>query len=912
MKILLIGSGPDRPGKAGALDRLAVQARRWLLAQGHELVWLDSNPSAIMSRPVKGCRVYLEPLELGTLNRLIERERPQALMYDFGGRLSQHLALFLEREGVLDRFQVKVLGMPMHGLRDFLDEEALYGIMQRLGLPVVKTAVGRSYQEGLSLTDKLGFPLLMKPALDLEDMGGRWLFNRDEAANNIWPILHASPVGEFIVQKLPLGWSLAGVESLHGANSPGSTRLLGTWEPVDGKVGTHPGNLALRSPAQILDPELCARVLRWSDSLAANTGLRGSLCLELGLAPEGGQVRVLRARAGLSPLGAWLALINRVPLGQLAAGLALGLPWEEMTAAPTSFQTGLRLPRDFKPEGSAPVPEPILRARGAEVRVVSSTQSAAPTEAFHQDYGKGQAFPLGRRNSDWLLILGPGPYSQGWGPEVDLALWHTAHRLKQLGKHLVLLNNNPDAASLDYALFDEIYLAETSVTAVASALDRWPIGGVIHQFCPKVPSELTALLPSRGVELLGTPLTERALLTDWGQACRLLSRLGLPLRRHCLVDQAGKAVEKAGLMGYPVLARLTDGWLNPAGEVLYSARELAAWLHTWAEHINPATPLYLEDFQEKMVGAQVLGLADCQGARCLGLVENIEAYGVHSGDCAATLTPISLQEDVRDSALGFLQTITRHCKLVGHLKLELAIASQRCWITGISPFPSQHLPLVENALGYDPHALAARVLGGGRLPNGQSETRPRGHVIKEAVFPSQFISGQDPVLSPCMRSIGQVLGRDKTLGKAFYKSQLAVNPELPRKGCVFVSVRDDEKEALLKICQKLHHLDFQLMSTQGTAHFLRAHNLRVREVFKLCEGRPNVIDMIKNNEVCLAINIPGGLASKQDEATIRLAAVERNLPLYTTIAGALLMVQGMEESRRCPLDLSPLEMVGQG
>jgi carbamoyl-phosphate synthase large subunit len=962
MKILLIGSGPDRFGKAGELDCLAVQGRRWLVGQGHQLVWLDSNHAAIMSRPVKGCRVYLEPLDLGTIARVIERERPQALMYDFGGRLAQHLTLFLEREGVLDRLQVRVLGMPVSGLRDFMDEETQYGIMQRLGMPVLQAAVGRSFQEGLTLANQLGFPLLIKPALALEGMGGRLLFNQDEAVRAIRLALYSSPVREIVLQKLPRSWRLAGVESLHMGSSPGTAKLLGSWEAQHESVEKHPGNVLLRSPAQNLSNELCRRVLDWSASLASETALVGCLRLELAIAPHGEELQVLRVRPGVSRLSAWLGLLGGMSLGRLVAGAALGLSREEMT--PTDLlpmqqvRPGIRLPLEFIGEESQEFAGPTLQAVGAIVKVEPDRKTAItggaeslslgdgdseatfpPSELTRQKEsdrgapqgpsnlipccvsgeglpwwfmgGADKCPPPDRRDPNWLLILGPGPYRIGWGAEVDTALWHTARSLKDLGKSLVLINNNPDAASMDTGVFCMICLEAPSSAAIAAALDRWPIGGVIHQFCPEICPDLDRVSASRGVEILGTSLTQRRRLTDWRFACQALLELGVPLRGHAMCDNPDELLGQAHHLGFPILARLTDTWLNPAGEIVRSPEELPGFIRRLGRHISGATPLYMEKFQEGIVGAQLLALADGQRVSCLGLVENIEDYGVHSGDCAATITPLSIGEDVKASALRYMEIIAGHFGVVGHFKLELAVEDGRCYVSNVWPFPSQNLALADKQLGYDPYALTAEVLTGGGLESEKINEQANGYLVKEAVFPFQFLPGTDPALSPGMRSTGQVLGRDCTIGKAFYKAQLADNPELPEAGCVFISVRNTEKKATLNICRKLLDMGFQLMSTQGTAHFLRAHDLLVKEVSKLSEGRPNIVDMMKNGEVVMAINIPGGLDSKQDEAMIRLAAVERNLPLFTTIAGASLMVEGMAENRRGLLELSPLDDDGQ-
>ena len=961
MKILLIGPGPDRLGKTGGLDRLAIQGRRFLLFKDHQLIWLDSNPTAVMSSPVKGCQVYLEPLDLDTIARVIERERPQALMYDFGGRLAQHLTLFLEREGVLDRSKVKTLGMPVEGLRKFLDDETLHNIMHRIGLPVIQTKVGHSLQEGLNLSNQLGFPLLLKQAFALEGIGGRLLFNQEEAVQAIRYALQSSPVSEIILQKLPMGWSLAGVESLHTEPSPGTTKLLGTWSAQGERVEQHPGNTLLRSPAPALNKELCHRVLEWSASLASETRLVGCLRLELAISPNGEDIAVLRARPGVSWLSAWLALLSDFPLGRIAAGAALGLTWGEMIPAGLQpmkqVQNGVRLPMELLDGEPKRTTSPTLQAVGAVVKIEPDYKAALagvdeslsaqdagidelllPAEpGFSEETagvapddltalipccepgddsqwwfmgGLGKSPPADKRDPNSLLILGPGHYRIGWGAELDVALWHTAHSLKKLGKSLVLINNNPEAVSLDSWIFDRICLEAPSAATIAAALDRWPIGGVIHQFCPEIPIGLSRILNARGVEVLGTPLKRRRLLTDWISTSQTLAELGVPLREHVIVGDRRKVLDQASQLGYPILVRLTYTWLNPAGEIVYSPKELAQFVRRVKNRINESTPLYIEKFQDGIVGAQLLTLCDGERAVCPELVENIEDYGVHSGDCAATIVPLSIDGNIKGSALRYLQIIINQFGVVGHLKMELAVASGHCYLAGLWPFPSQNLAMTDKDCGYNPYALTAGVFAGGRFESVQINRRADGYQVKEAVFPFQFLPGMDPALSPRMKSTGQVLGRDRTIGRAFYKSQLASYPELPGAGCVFISARDNEKEATLNICRRLRDMGFQLMSTHGTSRFLRAKNLAVEEIAKLSEGRPNIVDMMKNGEVCMTINIPGGLGSKKDEAMIRLAAVERNLPLFTTIAEASLMVEGMEEIRRFPLELSPLDGCG--
>lgn len=970
MKILVIGSGPDRIGKTGELDRLALGGLDLLARQGHQAVYVDDNPWALAGVPAAGRRVYLEPLGMEVLERVLERERPQALLHDFGGPLAQHLTVFLEREGVLDRLEVEILGTPNTALRRLLDSDILTRTLAHRNIPAPPSATARSLQQCLELASSLGFPCRVRPAFPLEGLGGYLMFNREEVPDHYRLALQASPVREVILDRLPLGGRLWGLMCLHHPGNPGKVAPAGTWEAVDVPCGVHAGNAVLLSPARV-EQDTLQEALAWAGALAGDLGIAGCLHLELALDPRGAAQSLLSVRQGLGRLASFLALAQGLPLGEITVGLALGLPWQEvMSSRPPGGNLHAARVRVLEPEWAQPGPvNPTMFASGAAFRMGQDRESClarclellnpaagkppsqpaqgasaweqlsdrrsflamvpAPSEetleepaALHPgpkvDIGPALWFMARQKGASLaaqkdpqsVVLLGPGPVRTGWGAERGAALWRTARALTEAGKQVVIIDDNPDGPQLAAGAARHFCLESAhSLRAITSCLEHFGAVGLIHQFCLTPPAGLEKLCDRLGVQILGTPPASLEALNRRDILWRELKDMGIPLISHGFVPQPKEAAAMARGLGYPVLIRLSDSLINPEGAICYQETDLERFLLAHGQRVGPRAPLLVERYPSPMVGAQLLALADGEQVMSLGLVENVEDHGIHSGDCAATGTPLSIGRMPWAMALDSLGRIAARFAIRGHLTLELAVAGRHCFVTGVLPFPGRNLALVERAGGVDPHRLAAGVLLGERI---QEECNPDAalnglHLVKEAHFCFRRFPGLAPSLSPSMRSTGQVLGRDHSVGRAFLKSQLAVNPELPLEGKVFISTRDEDKDSTAQICQKLLALGYGLISTQGTALFLTERGLPVKKVAKVSQGRPHILDLIKNGQVCMVINIPGGLASQKDDERICRSAVEHGIPLFTTISGTFLMVSGLEEIRQRPLDLTDPE-----
>ena len=968
MKILVLGSGPDRIGKTGELDRFAVQGLDYLMEQGHEIVWIDSNPATLASSQARGYRVYIEPMNIEVLKKVLDLEKPEAVMHTFGGYLAQHLLIFLERDGVLDRLEVKVLGTSIRNLKRSLDEEVLRNILGELSLPVTKTIVARTHEECVQFSESLGFPLVMRPAFALEGMGGYQLFNLEEVRQIAGLVLNLSPVREVVLENLPLDWTQIALECVHDIHNSDGLPFYGTLESLDGRVGVHMGNSLVVSPAPSFKGEVLARALEWARDLSAEMRICGSFQVRFAFSKEKNELIVLRITQGINRFSSMPAAPGRLPLGRIAAALALGLSIDEYTAdhKNDSSTCTARLPVFPDQWPSLDVMNPSMSATGARLfmgedprqclsrvlEAVKAAETPIQKKAAHsgiQDRGH-DPFPLvdtiesivqamgearaeanktdllsmrisrpersprkaGQTGLQTLLILGPGPYRIGWGAELDSSLVQTAHAWNELGLKTILINDNPDAVSLEFGVMDDIFIESPTLEVIEAVLDKWPVTGVTHQFCPDLPAGLEQLLTERDIKVLGTPLSSRESLRNTALLWKTLKAIGVPLISHALSQDLVSASEQAQKLGYPILVRLTDRVINPKGDILYEPDELRDFFGDHGQHISEDYPLFIEKFTDGLVGAQVLAVADGQDVLLLEFLENIEEYGIHGADCASINAALSIGELPKAFAEDSLRLIASHFHIVGHLKLDLAIAGRHCYVTGVWPYPSQNIALVEKSLPGDIHGLTARLLLGGEVTGVRPEifARARKYLVKESVFPFHRFPGLDPILSPQSSSTGQVLGCDDSISKAYYKSQVAVNPEMPTEGNVFLSARDTEKESILQVAWKLLGLGFSILSTQGTAKFLTRRGINVTSVHKVSERRPNVFDLIKNGGICMVINIPGGRQSKLDDQMIRRAALEQNIPLITTLSGAFLMVNGMGETQKSPPSLYSFPRMG--
>ena len=967
MKILAVGSGPERIGKSGVFDRFSLEAFQFLKEQGHKLVWIDDNPTTLASNPGSGVRVYLEPLNLKSLEKVIEKEKPDAIMHVLGGCLASHLLFFLDREGILDRHGIQVLGTPVSSLTRLLDDEILKKCLRDQRVDSLENAVVRSVEECIETSRSMGFPLIIAPAFSLEGDGGYLVYNVEEAGRFARLSMGLSPVRALILQRIQTGCVQLAVEGIHDPQAPGRLLLLGTLEALVGGAKAHMGNAVVISPSLTLKDQLLEKSLHWTAGIARAFGVCGPIQVRFHYSPQTDSLKVSRVIHGLNRFSSLLAGIKDLPLGKLVAGLSLGMRCTELEMnlplldRSDTKNTGLsfvriptlceELPKNdntlsrvlsmgaevflgekpamaianalmsMSEQGSArglkkPATDPddehpicggnreFIKHLGADydqsasdeagssceinpaviplrLEIASLTKRLRPpapqSDVILASQVQGEQLavslpsqPRSEVNAAQplphsLLFLGPGPYRIGWASEVDQILAETVSAFREKGHRVYLLNNNPDSVTLNPRMWDGIYVEKVRLQTIESAIAKWQIQGLVHHFCPELPAGLQGLAENLGVNVLGTPLQAIENKIDMAVQMKSLEEIGLPLLSHLSAPDPESALGRADKLGYPILARLTRDILNPASGIMYDQDMLKDFLDDHQQDVSPQTPVHLQKFEEGMVSIDALAMSDSDDSVVLAFVEHIEEYGVHSGDCASIIPSLSLGDFQKAVAQDAVRRAASHFGLVGHVSVSFAIRGRNVYVTGVWPYPGRALAFVEKAVGRSVGRWTCELLLGGKV--GQAciahDLRPAGRVyVKESVFPYARFPDLNPVLSPSMNSTGQVMGSDDSLGKAYLKSQLSVNPRIPEKGKIFVSARDSEKQGILQISKRLLELGYSIVSTQGTAQFLAERGIEVLKAHKLSGQRPNIVDLIKNGELALVINIPGGLKSK--------------------------------------------------
>jgi carbamoyl-phosphate synthase large subunit len=1026
MKIMLLGSGPERIGKTGELDRMANQAIEFLIGEGHEIVYVDSNPNCIASMHRKGVVVYMEPLTLACLENIINKEKPESIVYSFGGRLSTHLTMLLEREGILDKYGVRVLGTPVYSLKRILEEEIFINKLAEHKIQAVKLRNCRSKEDCIETRGNLGIPLIMRASFALEGEGGYLAYN-DEEIKNISPkILSMSPVRQIILERVMDDYIQVAMECFID-NTINKTKvyLISTFETIEVGYNSDLGNSVVVSPSLTLKGDLLNKAFNMAAKAAAILEISGSYEVRFWYSVNTKDIYVRRLIPSVTRFSSFGSLVRGIPVGEMNLVRYLGLPITEYDTRKLTI-SGLEQELDDENKKAIRIPEfseelqvtknlkTVMSATGARIflgktneelmgkavdwAVKSSIQegNVVPDKLaakdivrllqenrFNNDDGEGEnsassdinptffvhaekiaelynitrsfrgqpVSPKLRKNANDLgfsnevicllteevkkrkdtnssllnnlslpekknaerkiagtldskekavLVLGPGPYSIGWGPEIEIALVQALSKLKACNWKIILLNDNPDGLSLESTLFDAVCVEPVTIENLERAFSQYSITDIIHQFCSCIPIELPELLNKRNIRTIGTPISSMMVLRNVPMLWKELMNINISLLPYAFQHEKEEILRSGTSMGYPLLVRLTNRYINPVAGIVYDKKELNQFIVSHGKYVSKEKPLFMEKFEEGLIGAEILAIGDGEEACVLRFLEHIEEYGVHSDDCASIIPTWSIGDHQLAIAEEALSRIVNHFNLIGHIKLSLAIRGCEVFVTGVSPYPARNILFLEKTAVQPVHNLVAEVFSGANVKKIQDLIRPvHGRCyVKESVFPFKNFSNFDPVLAPRMISIGQVMGQDENFGKAFLKAQIAINPIILKNGRVFLSGRDNKKEAILQIAEKLVKLGFHLASTQGTAQFLLDRGLKVDTVYKVSEWRPNIRDLIINEKISLLINIPGGSQSKKDEELIRRAAIDHNVPLFTTISGALLMVRGIEELRK--------------
>ena len=1004
-RIMLIGSGPIVIGQAAEFDYSGVQACKVLRDEGYEIVLVNSNPATIMTDPEFADRTYVEPLTPESVARIVERERPDALLPTLGGQTALNLAKALHDDGVLERFGVELIGADYDAIHRAEDREAFRETMEGAGLRVPWSIIVESVSEaerGLA-EGTINLPAIVRPAFTLGGHGGGVGRTETELRQVVSEGLAASPINQVLVEESVLGWGEFELEVMRDHND--NVVVICSIENVD-PMGVHTGDSVTVAPAQTLTDrryqELRDQALRVIRAVGVETG--GSN-VQFAVNPATGEIVVIEMNPRVSRSSALASKATGFPIAKIAARLAVGYALEEIPnditeATPASFEPTIdyvvvKMPRfafekfpgaegslttHMKSVGEAMAIGRTFRESFAKAlrsreldehadppadtdELLAGLETASPDrfdlvlEAFRRDvsiaavneqtsidpwflrelralatagdgteelartfrsvdtcaaefeartpyyYSGHERNPaligeVERGDRPSVVILGAGPNRIGQGIEFDYCCVHAAMTVRESGRDAVMVNCNPETVSTDYDTSDRLYFEPLTEEDVLAVVEVERPEGVIVQFGGQTPLRLAHALETAGVPLLGTPVDAIDLAEDRGRFGALLRRLGIEHPPYGTALSAEEAAVIAEDVGFPLLVRPSYVLGGRAMEICYSPEGLAEYLEANVQ-ADQEHPLLLDRFLEDAIEVDVDALADGEEVAVAGIMQHVEEAGVHSGDSACVIPPMSLGAGMHEEIVETTRRIALELGVVGLINVQYAIFGGRLHVIEANPRASRTVPFVSKAIGAPLAKIACRLMLGERLADQEIPTMHNGHVsVKEAVLPFARFAGADTVLGPEMKSTGEVMGIAADFPTAFGKAQAAAGASLPEKGTVFITVTDTDKPAATQLAARFHDAGFEVIATSGTAQAISRMGVPVRTINKIADGSPHVLDLIRDDEVDLVINTPTGSGARTDGYEIRTEATRKGIPCITTLTSASAATRAMAASRK--------------
>jgi carbamoyl-phosphate synthase large subunit len=1001
-KILLIGSGPIVIGQAAEFDYSGVQACKVLLEEGYEVILVNSNPATIMTDPEFATATYIEPLLPGPVTRIIEKERPDALLPTLGGQTALNVAMALHEDGTLERFGVELIGADHAAIRRAEDREEFRKTMNEAGLriPWSITVESLGEVETALAEGRISLPAIVRPAFTMGGQGGGVGKTETELRQVVSEGLAASPINQVLVEESVLGWGEFELEVMRDHND--NVVIICSIENVD-PMGVHTGDSVTVAPAQTLTDQLYQELRDQAIRVIRAVGVEtGGSNVQFGVNPDSGEIVVIEMNPRVSRSSALASKATGFPIAKMAAKLAVGYALEEIPnditqATPASFEPTIdyvvtKIPRfafekfpgsegrlsthmqsvgevmaigrtfresfakalrsrELDSEAEVPGNEAelldllekpcaerfdlILAAfeRGIGIEAVherslvdrwflrelqalategdgtdglTRTYKAVDTCAAefeaatpyyystHERPSAGAASSEVRRGErDSVVILGAGPNRIGQGIEFDYCCVHAAMTARELDRDAVMINCNPETVSTDYDTSDRLYFEPLTIEDVLAVCEQERPEGVIVQFGGQTPLKLARALEEAGVPLLGTPVDAIDLAEDRGRFGALLRRLGIKHPPYGTALSAEEASVIAEEVGFPLLVRPSYVLGGRAMEICYSTEDLSTYLkaHVKADQEHP---LLLDRFLENAIEVDVDALADGEDVHVAGIMQHVEEAGVHSGDSACVIPPMSLGVEMLEEIRATTKQIALELGVIGLINIQYGVAGGELYVIEANPRASRTVPFVSKATGVPLAKVAARLMLGEKLAEQELRDPPAGMVsVKEAVLPFARFAGADSVLGPEMKSTGEVMGIAADFPTAFGKAQEAAGVSLPTEGTVFLTVTDTDKPAATQIAARFHDLGFELTATGGTAQAISAMGVPVTPISKIAEGSPNVVDLIRERRCNLVINTPTGSGARADGYEIRTAAVRHGIPCVTTMTGASAAVRAI-------------------
>ena len=1028
-------------GQACEFDYSGTQACKALREEGFRVILVNSNPATIMTDPEMADAVYIEPVHWTVIERIIERERPDALLPTMGGQTALNCALDLVREGVLEKYNVEMIAASREAIDMAEDRDLFRKAMAEIGLECPQAEIAHTIEEAFEKQANVGYPTIIRPSFTMGGSGGGIAYNREEFESIVTHGLEMSPTTEVLLEESLLGWKEFEMEVVRDCND--NCIIVCSIENFD-PMGVHTGDSITVAPAQTLTDKEYQRLRNASIDVLRKIGVdTGGSNVQFAINPDDGRVLIIEMNPRVSRSSALASKATGFPIARIAAKLAVGYTLDELRnditggTTPASFEPTIdyvvtkiprftfekfpgandRLTTQMKSVGEVMAigrtfQESLQKAlRGLEIGINGLSEMGPPAkteaerdrirhelrmpgpdrlryvaDALRGDFSlddvakitridpwflaqvedlvlteielaeqgigsldesrlralkrkgfsdsrlaeilKVEESDIRKRRIDLnirpvfkrvdtcaaefatstaylystyeeeceadpsdkakIMILGGGPNRIGQGIEFDYCCVHAVMALKESGYETIMVNCNPETVSTDYDTSDRLYFESLTFEDVMEIIDLEKPQGVIVQYGGQTPLNLARDLEAAGAPIIGTSPDSIDLAEDRERFMQLVEDLELTQPPNCTARNKEEALRRAPAVGFPLIVRPSYVLGGRAMEVVHGEEDLAAYMDA-AIQVSNDSPVLLDRFLDLAIEVDVDCI--CDGERVLigGIMEHIEQAGVHSGDSGCSLPPFSLSDEIQKELCAQVVKLAKALNVIGLMNTQFAIQGDVIYLLEVNPRASRTVPFVSKAIGVPLAKIAAKTMVGEKLADQGfvNQRVPEYYCVKEAVFPFIRFPGSDPILGPEMKSTGEVMGIGRSFGEAYAKAQLASGVVLPRQGVALLSVRDRDKEGAVELARILVERGFEIVATHGTAQCLASAGVLCRRADKVREGRPHIVDMIKNAEIDLIVNTTEGKQAISESISIRAEAVRRSVTYYTTLGAAI-------------------------